>query len=323
MGPLYSLVTSVLFTVCNQSMCFNMYSVSRNLLQNCDARGYVCERWRWALHQGSPHRTAGICREVGIMKRGPTESWLWGCLCVQGGLWGSWQKVFSWKGPAAKISYHTILMTGTESFQVQDKEARPFFTVLNSSNELGLGIKQKGISTEIKSELSSAEPGCIISGFQGQQEDRYYKEARLLMALRRYWEKNTGAKEWVWENLPTGRLPSREENKPSVATKQKAHDRSWLHQTVWPHSPLPSRLSPMAPPAPGRPSQCLPVSLLSSLSQILLTFSSPLPSHPKPKQETISLYWKEGTRWEPSNSQNYLTATSQHTLGSFPDLLPR
>lgn len=57
----------------------------------------------------------------------------------------------------------TILMTGIESFQVQDKEARPFFTVLSSSNELGLGNKQKGISTEIKSELSSAEPGCIIS----------------------------------------------------------------------------------------------------------------------------------------------------------------
>lgn len=57
----------------------------------------------------------------------------------------------------------TILLTGIESFQVQDKEVRPFFTFLNSLNELGLGIKQKGISTEIKSELSSAEPGCIIS----------------------------------------------------------------------------------------------------------------------------------------------------------------
>lgn len=303
-----------------------MYSVSRNLLQNYVMLEGLCVSDEDELFTRA-HPTgqqAFVLEEKwaswrGVLRRAGFED-----VCVfRGVLWGSWQKVFSWKGPAAKRSYHTILMTGIESFQVQDKEARPFFTVLNSSNELGLGIKQKGISTEIKSELSSVEPGCIISGFQGQQEDPYYKEARPLMTLRRYWEKNTGAKEWVWENLPIGRLPGREENKPSVATKQKAHDRSWLHPTVWPHSLLPSRLSPMAPPAPGRPFQCLPVSLLSSLSQILLTSPNPLPSHPKPMQETISLYWKEGTRWEPSNSQNYLTATSQHTLGSFPALLAR
>lgn len=125
MGPLYSLVTSALFTICSQSMHVNMYSEQKPSTKLCDARGCVCERWRWALHQGSPCRTAGIGKEgeVGILKRGPKESWLWGCLCVQGVLWGSWQKVFSWKGPAAKRSNHTILMTGIESFQVQDKEA--------------------------------------------------------------------------------------------------------------------------------------------------------------------------------------------------------
>lgn len=54
------------------------------------------------------------------------------------------------------------LRTDTQSFQAQVKEARPFSTVLSSSNELGLGIRQKGTPTKIKSEFSSAEPGSII-----------------------------------------------------------------------------------------------------------------------------------------------------------------
>lgn len=39
---------------------------------------------------------------------------------------------------------------------------RPFFIVLNSSNELELAIKKEEIYIEVKSELSSAEPGYII-----------------------------------------------------------------------------------------------------------------------------------------------------------------